>query len=337
MTADTIDDGEPAPEDSVALVPPSTYHPAMLDEVTKAWTGDGELSYRTGAILVAGAGVAFSFTAILFRGVTAASDWQFLTVRGASAATAMILLTLARRRSRPVRLDGLSLRTFVAAGLLTSMSMLYILALARTSTANVTFLIAAGPLSGAVFGRVFLGERLTRTTAVAMGIAGCGIALMASGGLQADASTGFILAGLIPAILGLYNMLIRSAPTVDPVIPTFLATLLLALVCGSVSVARGGLAMPLRDVALGAITGFVLIGFGLPLFNLGHRSVPTAQISLLVMTELVLAPVWVWIWPGETPSQSTLVGGAIVIGAVIWQVAGSTFEATSASEPPLAT
>ncbi len=38
------------------------------------------------------------------------------------------------------------------------------------------------------------------------------------------------------------------------------------------------------------------------------------------MTELVLAPLWVWIWPGETPSASTLVGGAIVIGAVVFQI-----------------
>jgi drug/metabolite transporter (DMT)-like permease len=95
--------------------------------------------------------------------------------------------------------------------------------------------------------------------------------------------------------------------------------------------------MSLRDVTLGAIAGFVLIGFGLPLFNLGHRSVPTAQISLLAMTEVVLSPVWVWIWPGETPSGATLVGGTIVIAAVIWQVTGSTFDETRSPNNPVAT
>lgn len=308
----------------------------MLDEVSQAWTGDGELSYRSGAILVAGAGVAFSFTAIVFRGIETASDWQFLTVRGASAAIAMIVLTLARSRTRPVSLQGVTITTFVAAAMLAGIGILYILALARTSTANVTFLIAAGPLSGALFGRVFLAERLSKTTIIAMGVAACGIAVMAFDGLQADASTGSILAGLVPAILGMYNMLIRSAPSVDPVVPTFLSSLFLAVVCGVVALADGGLAMSLRDVILGSIAGFVLIGFGLPLFNLGHRSVPTAQISLLVMTELVLAPVWVWIWPGETPSGATLVGGAIVIAAVIWQVAGSTVEKTDAPHDPVA-
>jgi DME family drug/metabolite transporter len=321
----------------MAFAASEAYAPPMLHEVSQAWTGDGELSYRSGAILVAGAGVVFSFTAILFRGIETASGWQFLTVRGASAAVAMIVLTLARSRTRPVSLRGVTITTFVASALLTSMAILYILALARTSTANVTFLIAAGPLSGALFGRAFLGERLSKVTLTAMGIAAGGIAVMAFDGLQADASTGFILAGFIPAILGLYNMLIRSAPLVDPVVPTFLATLLLAVVCGVVSLASGGLAMSLRDVTLGAIAGFVLIGFGLPLFNLGHRSVPTAQISLLAMTEVVLSPVWVWIWPGETPSGATLVGGTIVIAAVIWQVTGSTFDETRSPNNPVAT
>ena len=52
-----------------------------------------------------------------------------------------------------------------------------------------------------------------------------------------------------------------------------------------------------------------------------HASVPTAQISLLLMTEVVLSPVWVWIWPGEVPATATLVGGAIILASVIWLAA----------------
>jgi drug/metabolite transporter (DMT)-like permease len=65
------------------------------------------------------------------------------------------------------------------------------------------------------------------------------------------------------------------------------------------------------------------MGLGVPMFNLAHRSVPTAQVSLLIMTEIVLAPVWVWIWPGETPSATTLVGGTIVVAAVVLQITGA--------------
>ena len=98
---------------------------------------------------------------------------------------------------------------------------------------------------------------------------------------------------------------------------------MLALVAGTVAASASGLSMSMRDLALGATAGFVILGLGLPMFNLGHRSVPTAQVSLLIMTEIVLTPLWVWIWPGETPSISTLIGGAVIITAVVWQVTGA--------------
>jgi len=75
---------------------------------------------------------------------------------------------------------------------------------------------------------------------------------------------------------------------------------------------------------LACVSGGVALGIGLPLFNLGHRSVPAARVSLLLMTEIVLAPLWVWIWPGETPRVGTLIGGAIVLAAVVWLVTKSS-------------
>ena len=286
----------------------------------RARAGDGELDYRTGALIVAGSGVMFSFTAILFRGVEEASDWQFLTLRGGGAALAMLTIIALRASRRPVPLRSIGWRTVLAGCLLSAMSMLYILAFARTTVATVTFLIAAGPLSGAFFGRVLLGERLTKTTMIAIAVAATGITIMAADGLDAGAVDGFVLAALIPACLGLYNVLVRSTPSVDPVIPALIANSIVAVTAATVALASDGLDMSARDIVLGFIAGFVLIGVGLPLFNLGHRSVPTAQISLLIMTELVLAPLWVWIWPGETPSTATLIGGLVVIGAVVYQI-----------------
>ena len=69
---------------------------------------------------------------------------------------------------------------------------------------------------------------------------------------------------------------------------------------------------------MACVSGGLALGFGLPMFNLGHRSVAAAKVPLLLMTEVVLAPLWVWIWPGEVPSVATLVGGAVILGAVVW-------------------
>lgn len=293
----------------------------MLRRIAAVWSGESELDYRSGAVLVAGSGIMFSFTALFFRAIESATDWQFLAVRATGALAAMLVITALRAGRRPVPFHIIGWRTGLAGVLLGAMSVLYILAFARTSVATVTFLLAAGPLSGAFFGRIMLGERLHRSTVIAIVIAAAGIAVMAMRGVDAGRVDGFVLAAVIPAILGLYNVLVRSTPKVDPVIPAIISNSLVIPLTVVVAWSSTGLNMPLRDATLGFLAGFILIGVGLPLYNLGHRSVPTAQISLLVMSEVVLAPLWVWIWPGETPAVATLIGGALVIGAVVYQIA----------------
>ena len=91
-----------------------------------------------------------------------------------------------------------------------------------------------------------------------------------------------------------------------------------AVVAGLVSLVGPGLDLPLRDVAMGCIGGGLLIGLGTPVFNYAHRFVPPADTSLLLISEIVLAPLWLWAWPGEVPSASTLVGGGVALSAVVW-------------------
>lgn len=295
----------------------------MRDAVARVWAGEAELSYGQGALLLVGSGFVFSFTALLFRGLDGATDWQFLTVRGLGMALAMVTVVWLRRRTRPINLAAAGWATVVAGVLMAAMSTLYVLALVRTTAAMTTAFLAAGPFSGALFGWVLLRERVRSRTWIALGLATVGIAVIVSGGLDAGSAAGVLLAAAIPVLLGLYNVLVRSTPEVDPVVPALIGGAMLALVAGTVAASASGLSMSMRDLALGATAGFVILGLGLPMFNLGHRSVPTAQVSLLIMTEIVLTPLWVWIWPGETPSISTLIGGAVIITAVVWQVTGA--------------
>jgi len=79
------------------------------------------------------------------------------------------------------------------------------------------------------------------------------------------------------------------------------------------------LTMSTRDLALCATMGVVQLGCGLTVYTLGARHVPAAELTLLSMTELVLAPIWVWLVIGEVPSHYTLAGGAIILGAIAYQ------------------
>ena len=290
----------------------------MIRAVGRAFVGDGELTERQGAILVAGSGVAFSVTAIAFRGVERASDFQFLTYRGLSTALVMVLLIIVRRSGRPVSFAGVSWRTWAAALVLAVTSMLYILALSRTSAATTLFLLAAAPIFAAIIGWVLLRERVEQSTLIAIGITAVGVTIMVGAGLDAGSALGLFFAALIPVLVGLYSVIQRSVSRVDPVIPTLIAAVFLTLGSGVIALSDSGLGVSGRDLTMAVISGGFAMGLGLPLFNLGHRSVAAARIPLLIMTEVVLAPLWVWIWPGETPDAGTLIGGAVIMSAVAW-------------------
>jgi drug/metabolite transporter (DMT)-like permease len=290
----------------------------VLRAVGKAFVGEGELTERQGAILVAGSGVAFSVTAIAFRGVESASDFQFLTYRGLSTALVMVALIIVRRNGRPVIFTGVTWRTWVAASVLATTSMLYILALSRTSAATTLFLLAAAPVFAAIIGWVLLRERVERSTIVAIAVTAVGVTIMVGAGLDAGSALGLFFAALIPVLVGLYSVIQRSVSRVDPVIPTLMAAIFLTLGAGVIALSGSGLGISGRDLTMAAVSGGFALGVGLPLFNLGHRSVAAARIPLLLMTEVVLAPLWVWIWPGETPGVTTLIGGAVIMSAVAW-------------------
>lgn len=290
----------------------------MIRSVARAFVGDEELSERQGAALLAGAGVVFSFTAISYRAVEEASDWQFLAYRGASTTAAMLVLTMLRSRRRPVPFRETSGRVVVAAAVLALTSMLYILALGRTSAATTLFLLATAPIFAALIGWLALRERVERATLIAIALTALGVAIMVGAGLEAGSGVGVLFAVLIPILVGGYNVMLRAAGHVDPVIPATISGVMLTVGAGTMALLTDGLAVSGRDALLATITGGFALGVGLPLYNLGHRSVPSARVSLLLMTEVVLAPVWVWIWPGETPPASTLVGGAIVLATVVW-------------------
>ena len=290
----------------------------MLRAVRDAFTGDGDLTERQGATLVVGSGVMFSLTAIALAAVEEATDFQFLTYRGASTALAMLVLIVVRRRGRPVDFSGVTPTVWLASVVLACTSMLYILALSRTSAATTLFLLAAAPIFAALIGWALLRERVAGTTGIAIAITAVGVAITVSAGLDVGSTTGLVFAGLIPVTVGLYSVLMRSASSVDPVVPTLIAGSVLCVVSAIIALTHGGLVVSVRDAAMACVSGGIALGLGLPMFNLGHRSVAAARVPLLLMTEVVLAPIWVWIWPGEVPSPATLAGGAVILAAVIW-------------------
>jgi drug/metabolite transporter (DMT)-like permease len=191
-----------------------------------------------------------------------------------------------------------------------------IVALSLTSVATVVFVLGATPLVTGGLAWWLLRERVRPATGVAMAIALSGIAIMTFGGSGAGHGLGVLAAGV--AVLGnaVFAVALRYGRSVDMLPAVALAGVVAALLSAPwVS----SLALTPRDLALCAYLGGVALAVGLALFTVGSRSLSAVELPLIAMTESVLARVWVWIVLGEEAAAATLLGGALVLGAVLLQ------------------
>ena len=279
---------------------------------------DGALTRFQGSMLVLAVGALLSLEPLIFRALLEADDWQYLFYRSLSAVVVATLTIVVFGRN-PIRsIAEAGFRQAIAGVLLGSCFVLFILALSRATAAFVLLLHCTSPFVAAVLGRIFLRERVLRDTVLTMLVALVGVGIMVEGGLDGGDHLGILFSLLLPVCLGGYTVLIRSSPARDPGVPIVIGGFAVAIVAGPMSIVGTGLHLPIRDVALGFVAGGLLIGLGAPVFNYAHRVVPPAEISLLLIFEIVLAPLWLWAWPGEVPSTSTLIGGGIALSSVVW-------------------
>jgi drug/metabolite transporter (DMT)-like permease len=75
----------------------------------------------------------------------------------------------------------------------------------------------------------------------------------------------------------------------------------------------------LNDIFLGFLAGFFQLGFGFILITIGARSTPSALVGIIMLSEAVLGPLWAWIFINENPPSAVMIGGTIVIIAVLIQ------------------
>ncbi|MCH1514265.1 MAG: DMT family transporter [Acidimicrobiales bacterium] len=277
-----------------------------------------KLSRFQGSIVILSCGVAFSFGALTFRYLEEADAWQYLFVRGASAALVSIVIILGMGRNPFKSVIEAGSAQVIAGLVMGSLFTLYIVALSRVTAAFVLLVQSTSPFYAALFARFFLKESLTRDTGIAMFFSLIGVGVMVGGGLESGDTVGIILSVVLSVALGGYTVLVRSSPARDPGVPTVVGGSASALVAGLVAGFGPGLEMSGNDMFMAFIGGGILIGAFTPFWNYAHRFVPSADISLLLISEIVAAPLWVWIWVDETPRTETLVGGAICLTSVAW-------------------
>jgi drug/metabolite transporter (DMT)-like permease len=282
---------------------------------TAAVTLEQSRRQRRGQIYVALAAVAWSTAGVLQRQLTLGTSTQiFGRAVFASAALLVYVVVVERGRVveafRSVGLAGLAVALCVAVA-----SAGFIAALNHTSVARVLFILALAPVIAALLARLTLGEPITRRTALAMVLALAGVALMlgapGEGSLAGDG-----LAFLVAFSFALMIVITRWRRDVSMAPATCLSQLI--LVVAFLPFANPG-EISTGDVGWLAALGIGQIGLGFALLTVGARLIPAAQVGLITLLEVVLGPLWVWLALDERPSTYTLIGGAIVIVAIVIQ------------------
>jgi len=277
----------------------------------------GKRRHATGVILVLAAGVMLSIAGIALRHIESASGWQILFYRSLTFCIVIALWLTFRYRARVVR----AFVTVGRPGLVVALSLglgstCYVFALLLTTVANALFLISAAPFMAAVLGWIVLRERVRPATWIMMSVALAGIAIMVFHGVQSGRLLGNLVALGTPISFAIMLVALRRAGHRD----------MLPAIClaGVVGAALGfamsdTLVLSRHDLALCLFLGVFQYAGGFILITLGARYLPAAEVALLSLAEVVLAPIWVWIGVGEVPAALTLVGGGIVLAAVVTQ------------------
>jgi len=278
-----------------------------------------QLNERNGSLVVFLTGTWFSFSPLLFRWTSGeGSEWLFLLWRSIGILIAAVIALSIRSGVRVMTAltNGLA-KNLLAGALVAGMSTSFIISIARIDAATTLLLQSLAPFSAALLGWLLLREKVDGHTWAAMATAVVGVVIMGST-WDSSSVVGISVACSIPLMLGVYTVLLRDSQHRDPRAQVFF-TGVIGIVVGLVaSTTTGGFGLPLRDVCLGLVSGGVLLGVGLPIFNAAGRHVPAARTSLLLLSEIVLAPIWVWLVVNEVPAGRTVAGGAVILLALVW-------------------
>ena len=271
-------------------------------------------------LAVLGAALLVSTGGAAIKGTTLTA-FQVAGFRSAVAAVALVLLLPAARR-------GFGWDLLPAAFAYAGTLVCFVLATKLTTAAAAIFLQSTAPIWILLLAPLLLKEPIRLADLPTVGLAAIGLALVFLGSRDPAATAPRPeLGNLFALASGLFYALMMvtmrrlsrdSAAGVDRSLAAtvlgnglaFAFTLPLALPVGSVRSA---------DVAAILYLGVVQIGLAYWLFSKGLKRLPALEVSLLVLLEPVLNPVWTWWLHGERPSGLAIVGGAILIGAILAQ------------------
>ncbi len=268
---------------------------------------------RKGALLGFVGGLVISLDVPMIR-LAGADTWTSLSIR--SACLVLLFMPLAIAAHRRAKLEGRAVidRHWLEVGALYGLSNIFFTwSVFSTSTANLVFILALNPLLAALIAWVLIGERPGMATWLAIAATIFGVGLIVAEGLGKGTTGGDLAAFGAAASIAL--LLVRSRKTGADLSlsPGFGGVVTLAI---GLPLALMHSPMPQAPQWLLA-NGLIVVPIAAFCLALAPRYIPAPQAAMFYLLETVLAPVWVFFVFGETVSRTTLLGGFIVLAAIL--------------------
>ena len=268
-----------------------------------------------GYILLLFGGFCLSWGGFIIRSFEEASIWQILFLRSfffLLALIAFLFVTYKKNTFNIIKESGLP---GLLGGFVLSFSFVaFVVAMSNTTVANVVFIISTQTMFLAIFGYFYLKEKVSLIGLISILLAMSGIIIMVGDSISGGSLFGNIVALAIPINFAILVMIIRKNTKVD-MVPAIFYSGIFSLIYGLIL--SESYTFSYHDIKMGFFLGVPQLAFGFICITIGSRSTASTTVGLLMLTETLFAPVWVWLFLNEIPPISVLIGGAIIIGAII--------------------
>ncbi len=270
-----------------------------------------------GPFLIFLGALSLSFGGLIVKSFEGATLWQILFWRSvffSLTVLAFLIITYKKKLFNSFYLSGLP--GFIGGVILSIGFCGYVFAMYNTTVANTNFIISLQILFLAIFGYFFLKEKISSITLFSIILAVVGVSTMVGNSLTPGELSGNLAAFLMPITFAVLIIIVRKFPAVDMVPAQFVAGICCCLIGYMLS---NKIMISYHDIFLGFLAGFFQIGFGFIFITIGARTTPSAMVGIIMLSESVLGPLWAFLFASERPSMFSLIGGAIIIFAVLIQ------------------
>ena len=263
-----------------------------------------------------------SFVGLCIRLVHEADGFQILFYRSFSLTFVIVLVACLKRQLSPKQFfksldyNDFSMGVFLSLAFLT-----YVFAIINTSVASALFLLSISPIIAAIIAWFWIREIPHKLSWLSMLGAVIGVSIMINNGLELGNSLGNSFALMSAICFAICLVIARKSKKEDVLGGTFLGGclscltgLFLALVLGN------GFEINFHDLSIILFMGAFTIGLGITFVTWATPFIPAAEVSLLVLIESVLSPIWVWVFLKEEMTNSEIIGGIIVLLSVIFLI-----------------